>query len=128
MPGLSLGTFSPTHFFHPLLRATHSIEPQEGEAIPGNKLSQQGLENCPGQTNYGILSVSLPNKKAFRLARRWCTVLTSLKPTIKGIDNHIQHYGLGGARSSFLLGYDVLFLCLSPSAPVLGVTHKLSPV
>ena len=29
MPSPSLRTFNPTHFFHPLLRATHSIESKE---------------------------------------------------------------------------------------------------
>lgn len=67
MPSPSLGTFNPTHLFHPLLGATHSTDSEEDffsrEANPGNKLSRQALEKCLGQPNSGILSVSSPNKK-----------------------------------------------------------------
>lgn len=50
-----------SHTQHHRIQGRRSV-PTEGN--PGNKVSQQELENCLGQPNSGILRVSSPNKNA----------------------------------------------------------------
>lgn len=61
------------------------------EANPGNKVSQQELENCLVQPNSGILGVSSPNKKFY-------TILAGLEPTIKEKHIRTQHCSQVGAE------------------------------
>lgn len=116
MPSPGLGTFNPTHSFHPLLRAAHSIESEEDffffffsrEANPGNKLSQQELENCLGQPNSGTLSASSPNKKASRASPPMLYNTGWPQAHNQGACNTAVWFML---KNSFLFGYDALFLC-----------------
>lgn len=133
MPSLSLGTFSPTHFFHPLLRATHSIESQESCLLGRPSLGT----NCPSkclrivlvnQTLEFSLFPSL-TRKLSGLPHGGYTALTGLKPTIKGrTDNRIQRYSLDSAGELISVWVGCVpplsvFFCAS-----LGGSHKLSPV
>lgn len=131
MPSLSLGTFSPTHFFHPLLRATHSIESQKSCLLGRPSLGT----NCPSKClrivfiNQTLEFSPLPSltRKVPGLPHGGYTVLTGLKPTIKGrTDNCTQRFWMVLGRISVWVGCAPslsVFFCAS-----LGGSHKLSPV
>lgn len=124
MPSLSLGTFSPTHFFHPLLRATHSIESQESYLLGRPSLGT----NCPSkclrivfinQTLEFSPLASLPHKKASRAAPQRLYSADWPQTHNQGADRQL-HTTLqsGWCWVGFLYGWDVLLLCLFSSAPV----------
>lgn len=93
MPSPSLGTFNPTHFFHPLLGATHSIESEEDFFLGRRTLGT----NCPGKRLRIVLvnqalefSVFPPlTRKLPGLAHRCYIFLAGLK---------LQHRSLVGAK------------------------------
>lgn len=93
MPSPSLGTFNPTHFFHPLLGATHSIKSEEDFFLGRQTLGT----NCPGKRLRIVLvnqalefSVFPPlTRKLPGLAHRCYIFLAGLK---------LQHRSLVGAK------------------------------
>jgi hypothetical protein len=69
IPSLSLGTFSPAPFFHPLLRESRETLMQGDHSR--EQSPQQMLQNCLSQPTSGIQNLSSPTEKAPRLAYKY---------------------------------------------------------
>lgn len=126
MPSQSLGTFNPTHFFHPLLREPHTaLNPRKTFFLGKRTLGT----NCPSK----ILRIVLVNqalefsvfpplaRKLPGLAHQCYTLLTGLEPTTKKIDACMQPCSWVGAeelvfKNSFFVCFPLLPSMRDPKA------------